>query len=303
MKALRTTVGRVLKSSLFWKLMFIPVAGVILFFGWQQLQSEHGKAPSNITVVTGSNAQQVQTDITNAKIPVLFELCTPDVCKQQNPELEKVAAEYKGKVLVVEVNPIDVPSLEQSAAQIIGQTVYPSHMLVTDNGQNAVGGIKTADELKSFIDSSLSSRVVHVTASNAQQVQSAISSSGLPVLYVLCTPDLCSSQNTALESVAATYQNKVLVVVVNPLEEPTLAQNVASAIGAQVYPSYLFVNSNGAVTPSAGVMDASGLSKLIDTGLAAKPADTTTTSTGSSSSSSTSSTTNNSGTSTAKETR
>jgi thioredoxin-like negative regulator of GroEL len=272
---MKTFLSKIYHSKIFWAVVVFPVLLAGIYLGPAQMLLNRGGSNqlSHVLVVTQSNAQDVQTQLSATKLPVFFELCSGDMCKLQDADLEKVAAKYDGKVLFVEIDPALSPTLAKGAAQLLdGEQAIPTHLLVTPSGEYALSGVRTADELSAFIDGALNSKVIKVTADNAQQVQAKLQSANLPVLYVLCTPDLCKAQDSELNKLADAYDGKLLVVEINPLTSPTLATKVAQAVGGLVYPAYMLVTPSGAAVPAAGLMDEASLAKFVDAALAAKPA-------------------------------
>jgi thioredoxin-like negative regulator of GroEL len=276
MKAL---FGKIYHSKVFWAAIVFPgiLAGIYFGFGRDMLTNlTNPTAAGHVITISQSNAKSVQAQITASKLPVFFELCTPDVCKIQSSELEKVAAKHDGKILFVQADPGQAPDLFGVANRLTGVSAVPMALLITPDGNvTALAGVNESDEIEAFIKDSLESKVIKVNPANAQRVQQDVAKAGLPVLYVLCTPDLCKSVNDGLNAVAEAYKGKVTIVEINPVDSPPMAARAAQAVGAFVYPAYIFVNPKaGTAVPAAGVMDEAGLKKFIDAALAAKAPDT-----------------------------
>lgn len=272
MKRITRPVGRLLSSGRLWRILFLPLVLVAGFTAFTLYTNGSTPGAKYVTVLNSGNMQQVQTDTQaamQAGKPVFFELCTGDICTEQVAELDKVAADYKDKILFVQVNPVEVPDLAQAAAAATGKIAFPTHFLVGPNGEYAETGLLSAEQLKQFIDSSLNSKLVKLTASNEQQVQKSLQSSRQSVLYVVCTPDICKTLTPVLEQAAVTYKGKVTIVVVDATSGSSLADAVAEAVGGYIFPAYVFLNSNGGVLPYAGIVGAEELTQLIEAGLKA----------------------------------
>jgi thiol-disulfide isomerase/thioredoxin len=277
-KRITRPLGRLLSNKWLWRILFVPMVLVAGLFAWNSYtSSQNSGVVQHVRTLDQGSAQQVQADMQAwmaAGKPVFFELCSGDICNDQVAELDKVAAEYKDRVMFVRVNPRDVPDLAQAAATAAGQAAYPTHFIVGSEGEFAEAGLYSAEQLKTFIDQSLgSSNVVRLTASNQQQVQQQ--TQGKSVLYVVCSPDLCKMLTPALEQTATAYKGKVVIVMLDITSGSPLVDAVAETVGGYIYPAYVFVNSNGGMLPYAGLLGPQELTQLIEAGLKApvQPAD------------------------------
>lgn len=124
--------------------------------------------PASVVVeVTKDNFEQ---EVLKSNIPVYVEFyadrdCQP--CAKQAPVVEKLAAEYAGKVKFVRVNALKQPELAQGA-QIEN---VPSHFLVKPAEQVGVFGEGYMDEatLRQFIESGLAAKPKGQTAPTTTQ--------------------------------------------------------------------------------------------------------------------------------------
>lgn len=92
-------------------------------------------------------------DVLRSEVPVVVDFwaswCQP--CLRLAPLLEKVAAEYAGKVKFVKINVED----NQATAAKYGVRGIPTLILIKDGNVLAtkVGGVTATSELSAFIDS------------------------------------------------------------------------------------------------------------------------------------------------------
>jgi thioredoxin 1 len=105
---------------------------------------------SGFTEITKTSDASFAQDVLNAKSPVLVDFntswCVP--CKQMEPTLEELAAEYKGKMkfysIDAEKNPI--------AAQKFSITAYPTFLIfVNGKSESQIVGAKTKLQMESLI--------------------------------------------------------------------------------------------------------------------------------------------------------
>lgn len=228
-------------------------------FGAHQYLSRPDNEPSHIITLTSSNGMEVQAQIDLAGLPVLYIICTPDLCDLTSAFNEAAAVEQIGKVTFVKVNPTELPQLQEAAIQLTGEWVYPTYVYVTEDGAFAETGVKDAGEIAQFIEQATASKVVAMTSANSQQVQA----SAIPVLYVLCTRELCEFADEELEKVALQYDERVLIVTVDPFQFQQLTLTLAREVGTVALPGYIFVNTDGTFFATAGLMNADQLDEML----------------------------------------
>ncbi len=108
------------------------------------------------TNIINLTAQNIQTDLLDPSAQTLFVIdfwadwCEP--CKQLMPVLDKIAAEYQGKLILAKVNCDE----QQQLAQQFGIKSLPTVMLFKD-GQPIDGfaGVQPESEIKAMIDKHL----------------------------------------------------------------------------------------------------------------------------------------------------
>lgn len=88
--------------------------------------------------------------------PVFMEICDGEFCAEQLAELDKLAGEYKDKMLFIAVKPSMVaPMLPKIAQSMGGPLAYPLHVIDTGKAPVAIAGILTKDQLKELVELAL----------------------------------------------------------------------------------------------------------------------------------------------------
>ncbi len=183
-------------------------------FGYTRFQEHEAVEPTHVLVLSSGSAAGIESKITANPLPILYILCPDDVCRMQAIYAEEAAIYFDGRVHFIQVNPSDLPDLTAAVANLTGQEAYPAYLFVNEDTALAVNGFTSADGIIDFVEQSLSSHVVTLSAAN----QDAIASSTIPVLYTICTPDLCKLQRPALEELAEKYDGQVQFVVADAVQ-------------------------------------------------------------------------------------
>ncbi|MBX9686214.1 MAG: thioredoxin [Candidatus Obscuribacterales bacterium] len=140
------------------KLCLIAVAG-LAFSGFSAIlpsaKADNAKPAVEVKIeIKHVNAANFKEEVENSKVPVIVDFyatwCGP--CKLLAPNLEKIAAEYGGKVKVVKIDVDQCPDL----ATRFGVDRYPS-MLTFKNGKKVehLVGYRSFEQLKAVCDSLL----------------------------------------------------------------------------------------------------------------------------------------------------
>jgi hypothetical protein len=181
------------------------------------------------------------------------------------------AGKYKDKVLFVRIPPAHLGDMEKAMAAIQhGSVAYPLHLLnrPAQDGLSAATetaeGELDADTVSKLIDSTLSSRVIHLSPVTVSAVMAAKGTKNMLVL--VADPDMFEGEKEALEKLAADHKDDLLVVVADPRMRSSFVQIAAQLVGAQAYPVHLFMNKNGGVMGGAGMLPAEALTKFVDEG-------------------------------------
>lgn len=235
----------------------------IAVFGYTRFQAHETVEPTHVLVLSSGTAVAIESKITADPLPILYILCPDDVCRMQASHAEEAAIYFDGKVHFIQVNPSDLPEMTAAVANLTGQEAYPAYLFVNENTALAVNGFTSAGGIIAFVEQSLSSRVVTLSAAN----QDAIASSAIPVLYTICTPDLCKLQRPALEELAVKYEGQVRFVVADAVQFSDMTQAIAQQVGAAVFPMYVFVDPDGTVLPGVGLRSSAQLELMVQTGL------------------------------------
>ena len=103
--------------------------------------------------MVGSDAE-FESLVSQSKLPVLVDFwadwCGP--CKMVAPELEKVAAQAAGRILVAKVNTED---LQQTAARF-GIASIPTMALMRDGREvNRISGARPARDILQFVEQNI----------------------------------------------------------------------------------------------------------------------------------------------------
>lgn len=232
-------------------------------FGYTRFQAHETVKPTHVLVLSSGTAAGIESKITANPLPILYILCPDEVCRMQAIYAEEAAIYFDGRVHFIQVNPSDLPDMTAAVANLTGQEAYPAYLFVNEDTALAVNGFTSADGIIDFVEQSLSSQVVTLSAAN----QDAIASSTIPVLYTICTPDLCKLQRPVLEELAEKYDGQVQFVVADAVQFSDMTQAIAQQVGAAVFPMYVFVSPDGTVLPGVGLRSAAQLEMMVQAGL------------------------------------
>lgn len=117
------------------------------------IQHTRVSTPENITEVT---TQNFQAEVLKSKTPVYVEFYVGQGCKAceaQEAVVEKLAAEYKGKIKFVRVDANKQPAIAQAA----GITHVPTHFFLNpaEGVGNAVEGVMDEATFRQFLEDGL----------------------------------------------------------------------------------------------------------------------------------------------------
>jgi thioredoxin 1 len=117
------------------------------------IQHTRVTTPENITEIT---TQNFQTEVLKSATPVYIEFYVGQGCKAceaQEAVVEKLAAEYKGKVKFVRVDASKQPAIAQAA----GITHVPTHFFLNpaEGVGNAVEGVMDEATFRQFLEDGL----------------------------------------------------------------------------------------------------------------------------------------------------
>jgi hypothetical protein len=88
--------------------------------------------------------------------PVFMEVCDGEFCAEQLAELDKVAAEYKDKVLFITVKPSMIAPMLPKIQQVLdGPMAFPLHVIDTGKIPVAMSGMLDHDQLKQLVEAAL----------------------------------------------------------------------------------------------------------------------------------------------------
>jgi thioredoxin 1 len=116
------------------------------------IQHTRPHTPENVTELT---TQNFQTEVLKSTTPVYIEFYQPGCkpCEQQEAVLEKLAAEYKGKVKFTRVDASKQPAIAQAA----GITHVPTHIFLNpaEGVGNAAEGLMDEAAFRQFLEDGL----------------------------------------------------------------------------------------------------------------------------------------------------
>jgi hypothetical protein len=151
-------------KKILWRGIVFPVLavavlgfGVMLFAGGEVTKSA---APQNIIVIDSAakakDAMAKMQASAKAGKPVFMEVCDGEFCAEQLAELDKVAAEYKDKVLFVTVKPSMIAPMLPKIQQVLdGPLAFPLHVIDTGKIPVAMSGMLDHDQLKQLVEAAL----------------------------------------------------------------------------------------------------------------------------------------------------
>jgi hypothetical protein len=268
----KSFVSRVLGSRRFWRFAAFPLLVVVsAALAFHFYSSSQGTSyTTHITTLSSSNAEKIQSDMQSGK-PVLFVFCSGDMCTAVDKQLDPVAAKYADQLDVVQTDFKTVPSLVKEAAQQAGMIADPTLLLISGNSEFAVAGVQSSSYLENWLSTNLGvGNVIMVNSANEAQAMQALQSAKGNVLVVVGTPDILRAEQSAINTEAKKYSDSLLILEVSP--DTQIAQSLAQSMGSQVFPTWVFINTQGGQLPYAGMLpNASALDQLIQAGLKAKP--------------------------------
>ena len=120
----------------------------------------HSRHVAESTLVTEVTTKNFEDQVLKSPIPVFVEFytkkqkCAP--CEKEAPIVEKLAAEYVGKVHFVRIDVLD----NQEIAQAAGIKGVPTHIVINPTTGNAVGaaGYLSEENLRSLIEQALTAK-------------------------------------------------------------------------------------------------------------------------------------------------